>query len=1131
MAAAMHRRWLQRKAERDSPEGDGVIHRKAAGDAPAATEGSETEAEQTESAAPGAEDAGAGPAAKGAPGGDEQEGGEGEGEEGALPVAAETDASEEDADKAAEGAVGGMPGGKNPKEKMKEKAAQADGGEGTESAGEEAAEEMVGDMAEATEAQGEESGEGGGGAEGGMGGGEGGMGGMASGPAAGGGESQVKMKRAPGGKASSPGAVATAAIANKGAGASLPGDVSDHFSEAYGQDMGGVRIHTDAKSARAADKAGAEAFTYGKDVFFGTNRYNPSSEHGQFVLAHELAHVAQQGSAKTEVRRKALPTGQSGDLEENEADNAADVALAGGAAEVGSADAKVRFFAQGDGSQNRGGHAYITEQTLATMGLGDEGAGGGPSEVRQARMGNWERDLSQAFTPTTAQYAQPIFPILNVLAIKDFGRGINASEFGTYDPVEHIDNPTDLRGTDVLSQGGMVSSHGAEPGKNDNPDNANTIGPGGSVGPAGTKDEAYADKEERYKAENGHADKGKVMNPEDARAYQVDEAAIPHYLYASKTWLTETLRNSARLGRGKDANGEEKLEGPRMFASGTHTLQDFYAHSNFCEIGLNMLIREGGLQVMQASGEKKDIGQIDDVKDRVLDTKVHANDAHGDPKEGNLATAPLEQGGREVLTTGSFNLTDTAASILEEVNDNWKMLDPFKEKSKGPNKLVEAALDYLEMNPENTTEFNGFGATIADMIDAVKPGIEAMGNAGATVVEKGGGMLGKGIAGAGKVGGGILGGAGNLANKASKKVGGGFFGKALGKVGGWLGGAGQSVKEGGQSAGDAVSGAASQSAEAIRFFFGQLDGFSKGMRGKQHSLREMYAWLDTHGPMDLLKDAAKQIPVIGPAVAKVIEEVQDKINGLIEKMFATAWNKVIDIGVEKINGVISQIKSQTNVKNKKKTPQGTDGDKKKAEMFGNVSEFYDQESGQLKKGEDGQNVGIAPGAYTPPSHTEVAKDHGEIENKAGTHHDGDEEGGEEGGGHEGHHHEGAWLNPLALQLAQMATQAVSVPVAACWDKVDAGKKMGPDDPMLNSINEVVEQYFQHPADCTFWRGPMKSAAGSERLGPELLEQLASKTGGAPNVPSLVEIPPDHPANQAPDEGGEKSHDNPSAPPP
>jgi Domain of unknown function (DUF4157)/Heterokaryon incompatibility protein Het-C len=1096
IAAAMHRRWQQRKVARD---GDGIIHRKAAPGGPAAAEaGPAPEGEEQEAKEGDGEEQ----EAKGGEG-EEQEAAEG-GE--ALPIADEGDASEAAADDAAEGALAG----KNPKKKLKEKQEGAKEGESSDEAGEEAAQELVGEMAQPEEGAEEKAGE-------------------AGDSAVKGGEApKVAMKRAPGKKGNDGASAATSAIAGKGAGESLPGAVSEHFSSAYGHDMSGVRVHTDSKSAQAADRAGAEAFTYGKDVFFGTGRYNMESDHGQFVLAHELAHVAQQGSAK--VRPKRIETGHSSDAEEGEASDAADAALAGGTASVGSAAPKVRFFAQGDGSKNRGGHAFVTENTLATMGLSDEGGGaGGPSEVRQARMGNWERDMSQALTPTTAAFVQPIFPMLNVLAIKDFGRGINASEFGTYDPVEHLDNPTDLRGTDVLAQGGMTSSGGAEAGKGDNPDNANTIGKGGSVGPAGEKDEAYADKDERYKAENGHKDKGKVINPEDARAYQVDESAIPHYMYASKTWCIETLRNSARLGRGKNAKGEEKLEGPRMFASGTHTLQDYFAHSNFCEIGLNMLIREGGLQVMQASGEQKDIGQIDEVKGRVLDSKVHANDEKGNPEEGNLATAPMEEGGREVLTTGSFNLTDTAASILEEVSDNWKMLDPFKEKNKGPSQVTEAALDYLEMNPEDATEFNGFGATIADMVDAVKPQVETLGNAGAGAVEKGGGMLGKGIAGAGRLGGGLLGGIGNLANKGAKKAGGGLLGRALGGIGSFFGGAGKATEEGGQAAGDAVSGAASQTAEAIRFFIGQIDGFSKGMRGKQHTLREAYAWLSEHGPLDMLKAAAKQIPVIGPAVAALVETVQNKINTMIEKMFATAWNKVIDKGVEKINGVIGQIKAETNVKNKKKTPQGSDGDKKKAEMFGNVSEFYDQDSGQLKKGEDGQNVGIAPGAYTPPSHTEVAKDHGEIENKAGTHHGGEE--GEEGG--EGHHHEGAWLNPVALQLAQMATQAVSVPVAQIWDNVDAGTKVGPNDPRLNAIDDAINQYFQHPADCSFWRAPLTAAAGSERLGPELLEQLASKKGGAPDVPSLVEIPKDHPANQGEKEqqGGGKSNEAPAAPPP
>src|SRR5258706_206358 len=94
------------------------------------------------------------------------------------------------------------------------------------------------------------------------------------------GEGQVAMKRGGGGGAKSPGAVAAKAIQGKGEGSALAPEMQEHFSASYGQDMSGVRVHNDSKANAAADRAGAEAFTYGKDVFFGSGRFQPEQEHG-----------------------------------------------------------------------------------------------------------------------------------------------------------------------------------------------------------------------------------------------------------------------------------------------------------------------------------------------------------------------------------------------------------------------------------------------------------------------------------------------------------------------------------------------------------------------------------------------------------------------------------------------------------------------------------------------------------------------------------------------------------------------------------------------------------------------------------------------------------------------------------
>ena len=62
-----------------------------------------------------------------------------------------------------------------------------------------------------------------------------------------------------------------------------------------GADLGGVRVHADSEAAFAAKVLDANAFTIGRDVYFGDRRYDPRGHEGRRLLAHELSHVVQQG--------------------------------------------------------------------------------------------------------------------------------------------------------------------------------------------------------------------------------------------------------------------------------------------------------------------------------------------------------------------------------------------------------------------------------------------------------------------------------------------------------------------------------------------------------------------------------------------------------------------------------------------------------------------------------------------------------------------------------------------------------------------------------------------------------------------------------------------------------------------
>jgi hypothetical protein len=64
---------------------------------------------------------------------------------------------------------------------------------------------------------------------------------------------------------------------------------------AFGQDFSHVRLHTDATASRLSSDLNARAFTIGKDVAFGAGEYQPGTPIGDALIAHELAHVVQQG--------------------------------------------------------------------------------------------------------------------------------------------------------------------------------------------------------------------------------------------------------------------------------------------------------------------------------------------------------------------------------------------------------------------------------------------------------------------------------------------------------------------------------------------------------------------------------------------------------------------------------------------------------------------------------------------------------------------------------------------------------------------------------------------------------------------------------------------------------------------
>jgi hypothetical protein len=83
-------------------------------------------------------------------------------------------------------------------------------------------------------------------------------------------------------------------LSRKFGGLPLPRAVQTKLEAALGANFSDVRVHTGSE----ASSIGALAFTWGSDIHFAPGQYNPHTQTGQMLLAHELVHVIQQRAGR-----------------------------------------------------------------------------------------------------------------------------------------------------------------------------------------------------------------------------------------------------------------------------------------------------------------------------------------------------------------------------------------------------------------------------------------------------------------------------------------------------------------------------------------------------------------------------------------------------------------------------------------------------------------------------------------------------------------------------------------------------------------------------------------------------------------------------------------------------------------
>jgi hypothetical protein len=90
------------------------------------------------------------------------------------------------------------------------------------------------------------------------------------------------------------GSLVHSVVGPSGGGEPLEPTLKQAMESSLGADLSDVRVHTDARASQSAQALQADAYTAGNHVVFQRQRYQPDTDAGLHMLAHELTHVVQQ---------------------------------------------------------------------------------------------------------------------------------------------------------------------------------------------------------------------------------------------------------------------------------------------------------------------------------------------------------------------------------------------------------------------------------------------------------------------------------------------------------------------------------------------------------------------------------------------------------------------------------------------------------------------------------------------------------------------------------------------------------------------------------------------------------------------------------------------------------------------
>ncbi len=96
-------------------------------------------------------------------------------------------------------------------------------------------------------------------------------------------------------------------VLNSGGGQPLDSATRAFMEPRFSHDFSQVQVHADPKAVESARAINAIAYTIGQNVVFGTGQYQPQTEAGRELLAHELTHVVQQQTTISPILQRQSP--------------------------------------------------------------------------------------------------------------------------------------------------------------------------------------------------------------------------------------------------------------------------------------------------------------------------------------------------------------------------------------------------------------------------------------------------------------------------------------------------------------------------------------------------------------------------------------------------------------------------------------------------------------------------------------------------------------------------------------------------------------------------------------------------------------------------------------------------------